>query len=162
MKTKIYSVGTVCAAIFALCMPVSAQTTPTTATSPAASPQGTASPTASPAAKAMRPIPFRGTVSAVDQNAKTFTITGKQASRSFKITESTNITKAGNPATMTDIAQNEQVRGSYLKLEDGTLEVKTVKIGPPTAGEKKAKKSKKGAAAAEGSPAASPEASPKP
>jgi hypothetical protein len=63
--------------------------------------------------------------------------------------------KAGAPATMTDIVENEQARGTYLKQADGTLEAKTVRIGPKTEGEKKARKSKKGAAA-EGSPAASP------
>jgi hypothetical protein len=146
MKTKIYLAGGVCAASLAFCMPLNAQLTPTT----------TASPTVSPAAKAARPIPFRGKVSAVDQNAKTFTIAGKQASRVFKVTENTTITKEGNPATMTDIVENEQARGSYLKHDDGTLEAKTVKIGPKTEGEKKARKSKKRAAAEEGSPAASP------
>jgi predicted extracellular nuclease len=157
MKTKIHPIGSVCAAILALCMPVNAQLTPATKTSP--SPR----PAASPAAKvATRPMPFHGKVSAVDQNAKTFTVAGKQASRVFKVTENTTITKAGAPATMADIAQNEVARGSYLRNADGTLEAKTVRIGPRTEAEKKARKSKKGAAAEEGSPAASPEASPTP
>ncbi len=152
MKTKFYLAGGVCAATLAFCMPVSGQTTPTTATSPAASPA------TSPAAKqATRPIPFRGKISAVDQSAKTFTI----GSQTFKVTDSTTIMKAGAPATMADIVENEQARGTYLKQADGTLEAKTVKIGPKAAGEKKGRKAKKGAAAEEASPAA-PEASPKP
>ena len=148
MKTKFYLAGGVCAASLALCMPLNAQFSPATTATPATSP--------SPAAKpATRPIPFRGKITAVDQNAKTFTVGGKQGSRVFKVTENTTITKAGAAATMTDIVENEQARGTYLKQADGTLEAKTVKIGPKTEGEKKARKSKKGAAA-EGSPAASP------
>jgi hypothetical protein len=153
MKTKFYLAGGVCAASLAFCMPLDAQLTPGTTASPAASPQATAS----PAAKlATRPIPFRGKVSAVDQSAKTFTVGGKQGSRTFKVTENTTMTKAGAAATMTDIVQNEQVRGTCLKQADGTFEAKAVKIGPKTEGEKKAGKAKKRAAAAEGSPAASP------
>ena len=67
----------------------------------------------------------------------------------FKVTETTVITKADAPATTTDIVENEQARGSYLKQDDGTLEAKTVKLGPKTEADKKGKKSKKGAAAAE-------------
>jgi hypothetical protein len=150
MKTKFYLAGSVCAASFALCVPLNAQFSPATTASPAASPA------TSPAAKqATRPIPFRGKISAVDQSAKTFTVGGKEGSRVFKVTETTTITKTGAPATMTDIVENEQARGTYLKQADGTLEAKTVKLGPKTEGEKKARKSKKGAAA-EGSPTASP------
>ena len=136
MKTKFYLAGGVCAASLALCMPLNAQFSPATTASPATSP--------SPAAKpATRPLPFHGKISAVDQSAKTFTVGGKQGSRVFKVTENTTITKAGAAATMTDIVENEQARGTYLKNADGTLEAKTVKIGPKTEGEKKAGKSKK-------------------
>ena len=138
MKTKFYLAGGVCAASLAFCMPINAQLSP--ATSPAA--------TAPAAKQATRPLPFHGNISAVDQNAKTFTVGGKQGSRVFKVTENTTITKAGAAATMTDIVENEKARGTYLKNADGTLEAKTVKIGPKTEGEKKAGKSKKGAAAA--------------
>jgi len=132
MKTKFYLAGGVCAASLVFCMPLNAQLTPAT-----------------PAA---RPMMLRGDITAVDQTAKTFTI-GKQT---FKVTETTTITKGGNAATMTDIVQNEKARGTYVKQADGTLEAKTVKIGPKAPGEKKGRKGKKGAAAAEGSPAASP------
>ena len=142
MKTKFYLAGGVCAASLALCMPLNAKFSPATTATPATSP----SPVASPAAKpAVRPVPFRGKVTAVDQTAKTFNI---GANQTFKVTDSTVITKGGNPATMADIVQNEQARGAYLKQADGTLEAKTVKIGPKTPGEKKGKKGKKGAAAA--------------
>jgi hypothetical protein len=145
MKTKFYLAGSVCAASLAFCMPLNAQLSPATTASPATS-------AASPATKpATHPIPFRGQITAVDQTSKTFTI----GNQTFKVTETTIITKGGNAATMTDIVQNEKARGAYLKQADGTLEAKTVKLGPKTEGEKKARKSKKGAAA-EGSPADSP------
>jgi len=149
MKTKIYLAGSVCAASLAFCMPLGAQTTPTTSTSPAASPEATASPAAQQTA---RPLPFHGKVSAVDQSAKTFTVGGKQASRVFKITDGTVITKAGAPATMAELVADERVRGAYIKLPDGTFEAKTVTIGPKTEGEKKGRKSKKGATEEEAAP----------
>ena len=137
MKTKMYLAGGVCVASLAFCMPLNAQLSPATTASPATSP--------SPAAKpATRPLPFHGKISAVDQSAKTFNI---GANQTFKVTDSTVITKGGKPATMTDIVENEQARGAYLKQADGTLEAKTVKIGPKEGG-KKAGKGKKGAAAA--------------
>ena len=141
MKTKIYLAGGVCAASIAFCMPLNAQLTPGTTASPATSPQAAAAPAAT---KATRPLPFHGKISAVDQSAKTFNI---GANQTFKVTDSTVITKGGKPATMTDIVENEQARGAYLKQADGTLEAKTVKIGPKEGG-KKAGKGKKGAAAA--------------
>ena len=52
---------------------------------------------------------------------------------------------------MKDITENEEVSGSYWKNADGTLEAKTVTLGP-------AGKAKTSTA----SPAASPKASPSP
>ena len=69
-------------------------------------------------------------VSAVDQKAKTFAIAGKEKSRVFKVTAKTTVTKGGNAATMKDIAENEEVSGSYWKNPNGTLEAKNVKLGP--------------------------------
>jgi hypothetical protein len=91
-------------------------------------------------------------ISAVDQNAKTFTITGKKESRVFKVTDKTSISKSGKGATMKDITENEEASGSYWKNPDGTLEAKTVKLGPMGAGAKKGKSL----------PAASPITSPEP
>ena len=99
-------------------------------------------------------------ISAVDQSAKTFTIAGKTSTRVFKITDKTVISKGGVAATMKDIMANEEVAGSYWKEADGSLEAKTVKLGPKAAGETKPKKSKK--EKAEAAPAASPAASAKP
>ena len=141
MKTKFYLVAGVFAASLALCVPLNAQLTPATTASPAVSPSVTPKPAAA------RPTPFRGTVTAVDQTLKTFTI-GKQT---FKVTDSTVITKSDNPATMADIVQNEKARGSALKQADGTMESKTVKIGPKPGGGKKGK-GKKAAAAVSPTP----------
>jgi hypothetical protein len=157
MKHKIYLPTAIAIATLPLCVSLTAQTMPRKSTSPSASPTPTASATASPAKQAGRPIPFHGMVSAVDQKDKTFTIAGKQNSRVFKVTDKTTVTKGANSASMTDIVDNEEVSGSYWKHEDGSLEAKTVKIGPP--GEKKSKKAKDSSSE---SPAASPEASPKP
>ncbi len=111
----------------------------------------------SPAGK-MRAVPFRGMIASVDDKARTFTIAGKQTSRSVKITDTTVMTKGGQPATMKDIVANEEVRGSYYKLGDGTLEAKTVKLGPLTEAEKadkEARKEKRQARKAEKAEAAS-------
>ena len=136
-----------------------AKTTPTPKTQPTASPNGK---TTTDPNKA-RAIPFHGTISAVDQRAKTFTIAGKEHSRVFKITDKTVMTKAGAPATIKDAVANEEARGSYWKVTDGTLEAKTVKLGPKTDAEKAAdekakarKKEKENAAESSASPSASP------
>ena len=79
----------------------------------------------------------------MEQAAKTFTIAGKEKSRLFKVTETTVMTKGGTPATMTDLVANEEVRGNYVKAADGSMEAKTVKIGPMTDAEKAEKQSSK-------------------
>jgi hypothetical protein len=154
MKNKIFLISSVCIAVLVCAqLAVSAADKEKKASSPATTSS------ASPAAKSARPVPFRGTISAVDQTAKTFTIAGKEKSRVFKVTDKTAVTKAGQPATMTDIVENAEVSGSYWKAADGSLEAKTVKVGPMAA-KKAADEGKKSKASA--SPAASPKASPKP
>lgn len=69
-------------------------------------------------------------VSAVDQKNKTFTISGKEATRVFKVTDKTSIMKGAAAGTMKDIVDNEEVSGAYWKNPDGTLEAKFVKLGP--------------------------------
>jgi hypothetical protein len=102
---------------------------------------------------AEKAIPFHGMISAVDQTAKTFTIAGKEKARVFKVSDKTVLTKAGAPATMKDVTANEEVRGSYLKAADGSLEAKMVKLGPMTDAEKAASsKSSKKKAKREASP----------
>jgi hypothetical protein len=109
---------------------------------PTSAPSATAAVTAASPAK-QRAFPYRGKIASVDGSAKTFTITGKEKSRTFKITDSTTITKAGQPATMKDVVADEEVRGSYWKMDDGTLEAKTVKLGALTDAEKPAEGGRK-------------------
>ena len=75
-------------------------------------------------------MPYHGIISAVDKNAKTFTIEGRRESRVLKIIDGTPITKDGETATIDDINTEDEVSGSYLKDADGTLVARTVKIGP--------------------------------
>jgi hypothetical protein len=172
---QVASAGCVAAILFVISPSASAfrqKASPTPTVSPGA--KATASASASPGAKAERAIPFHGMISAVDTRAKTFTIAGKEKSRVFKITGQTALTKAGNPATIKDVVEKEEARGSYWKRADGSLEAKSVKLGPLTEKEKadeearKAKRAERKAAkeeaASSASPAASasPSASPKP
>lgn len=101
-------------------------------------PSATAAPMMAASPAQQRAIPYRGKIASVDPSAKTFTILGKERSRTFKITDKTTMTKAGQPATMKDVVADEEVRGSYWKMADGTLEAKTVKLGPATDAEKAA------------------------
>ncbi len=106
-------------------------------------------------------------ISATDPKAETFTIAGKEKSRVFKMTDKTVFMKGGAPATMKDVVANEEARGSYWKAADGSLEVKSVKLGPMTEAEqalaaKHSKKKAKAAPSADASPEASPSATPKP
>src|SRR3954464_3066551 len=87
-------------------------------------------PSASPGKETNRPVPFHGMVSAVDQKNKTFTISGKEATRVFKVTEKTKLLKGAGNASMSDIVDNEEVSGAYWKNPDGSLEAKMVKLGP--------------------------------
>ena len=69
-------------------------------------------------------------VSAVDQKNKTFAISGKEATRVFKVTGKTLITKGAGNAKFSDIVDNEEVSGAYWKDADGSLEAKMIKLGP--------------------------------
>jgi len=179
MKNK-FPIVTACIAALVCCAPlaaIAAKTSPSPSPNVSPSPKIKSSPSPktspSPSAKPSphptvgRPLPFRGIISAVDQKAKTFTIAGKEKSRVFKVTDKSVLSKAGAAATMKDAVANEEVRGSYWKLTDGTLEAKTVKLGPKTeaekaADEKRKKKSTKSETSPEASPSASPSSSPKP
>src|SRR3954470_1304268 len=114
----------------------------------------------------VRVIPFHGMISAVDGRGKTFTIAGSDESPGLKISDQTTITKTGAPATMKDVVQNEEVRGSYWKEADGTLIARTVKVGPRTEQEKaadearKAKRAERKAARAAASPSPAGSAAP--
>ena len=137
--------------------------------SPSASPRPVttkASPTASPAGSAaakLHPITFHGMIVSTDEKAKTFTIAGKEKSRSLNITEKTVVTKAGRPATIKEIVANEEVRGTYYKQPDGTMEARTVSLGPLTDAEiaaQQAHRQKRADKKTGDSPAISPVTSP--
>jgi hypothetical protein len=94
------------------------------------------------AAKKEKPIPYSGTVSAVDKDKKTFSFTEKSGERVFVVTDKTKIlnTATKKPATFEDIAVGAYLTGSYLKDGD-TLNAYSVHLGKtaPVKGEKKAK-----------------------
>jgi len=111
------------------------KTSPSSSTSSRPATATKASPTASPAGSAaakLHPITFHGMIVSADEKTKTFTIAGKEKSRSLKITDKTVITKAGRPATIREIVANEEVRGIYYKEPDGSMEARTVSLGPLT------------------------------
>src|SRR5260370_16481555 len=120
MKNKTYLISGVCIVCLAFCLPLTAQT-PRTQSSPAASPLATASAAASVGKQAARPIPFHGMVSAVDQNAKTFTIAGKKPSPLFKVTDKSTITKGRNAATIKNIVKNKDVSVLAWKNPEASL-----------------------------------------
>jgi hypothetical protein len=160
MKTQSKFISVTCIAALAVCVPVSGWAKEKKSATPAASASPAASTAASPAAKSPRAIPFHGKISAVDQSAKTFSIAGKENTRVFKIIESTVITKDGNPATMADVAADADVRGSYWKRADGSLEAKSVKLGQKTEAEMSKPKKKKEKADSESTASPSPKTKP--
>jgi len=164
MKYRPQLITGTCIAALTFCAPLTALARAKKIESP--SPSATTSPTASAAVSPAKPErPYTGLISAVDTNAKTFTITGKEKSRVFRITDKTVLTRAGNPATMKDLVANEEVRGSYWKHADGTLEAKTVKLGPLTEQDKaaeEARKAKRAEKKASASPSPAASASTKP
>jgi len=160
MKYKNSLIACSCFAILAICLsltPAAARAKASPSPDASVSPAATAK--ASPATSGkMRATPFKGIIATVDDKAKTFTIAGKENSRSLKITDKTVITKAGEPATMKDVVANEEVRGAYYKAADGSMEAKIVKLGPLTEAEKaerEARRAKREERKAATSPAAS-------
>jgi hypothetical protein len=83
--------------------------------------------------KAPRHIPFHGKIGAVDKEAKTL----KVGERTFHVTATTKIVKAGKPASFDDATVGEEVGGSYQSAEGGKLEVMSLRVGPKPAVEEK-------------------------
>src|SRR2546430_4891065 len=117
MNTKTLSVTAAAISCVFLSLSSLAAQTPTSSTSPGK--------------QANRPIPFHGMVAAVDQKNKTFTISGKAATRVFKITDKTTILKGAGAGSMKDIVDNEEVSGAYWSNPDGSLQAKIVNPAPP-------------------------------
>jgi len=155
MKSKTLVISSICLITLA-CAPFAMAAGKKAAASPS---PAVSSETSATSATKVRPISFHGMVSAVDQTAKTFTIAGKDKSRVFKVSDKTVITKAGKAVTMAEIVENVEVSGSYWKDDAGSLEAKTVKVGPMS--EKKTITSHKEKAGPSASPTASPTASPR-
>src|SRR5437763_16085260 len=121
------------------------KTSPSPDASSSADADGSPATAAVPGGK-VRATPFKGIIAAVDDKAKTFTIAGKENSHVLKITDKTIITKGGQPATMKDVVANQEVRGSYYKMPEDSMEAKIVKLGPwtdPGKAERKAGRTKR-------------------
>ena len=70
-------------------------------------------------------LPFHGTLTAVDTNAMTLTV----SKRTFEMTSETIVTKDGKPAVLSDGVVGEPVRGAYKKNAEGKLDAITVRFG---------------------------------
>lgn len=93
-------------------------------------------------AKKPRPYPFHGKVGSVDLEKKSFTIHGKERSRTFYLTDETKIVKDDKPAKFDELKVGEEVAGQVLPDEDGKLELVSLRIGPKPEKEQKPKKEK--------------------
>ena len=80
-------------------------------------------------------LPYQGKVSAVDATAKTFSIKGKDKERVFVLTDTTKITKDGNPVEIGSIASGETVRGQAIKVGEN-WEAASVMLGEKVAAPK--------------------------
>ena len=78
-------------------------------------------------------LPFRSTLGALDKIAKTITV----GERTFQVTSETKLSKGGKPATFDNATVGAEVSGSYLKGDDGKLNVKTARFGPKLGAEAK-------------------------
>jgi hypothetical protein len=156
MKILRFLITGTCVAALTLLLPISASAqgsktkaspsptaAPTAAAKSSTKAETTTSTTTAAADKPARAIPLRGTATSVDASAKTFTIAGKTSTRVFKATDETKITKGGAEAKFSDLTENEYVTGSYWKRDDGTLELKSLKIGGKTDSEKASSSKKK-------------------
>lgn len=79
-----------------------------------------------PAAAARKPsgssYPFRGTVEAVNLNARTITLEGKKSERVLHVTAETTLEKDGKPAKLEEVAPGDYAKGLVTR-PDGTREV---------------------------------------
>jgi len=81
-----------------------------------------------PAPKSQRALPFNGKLKAIDKETGTLTV----GNRTFLITPETRYLQ-GN---LESARVGEKVGGSYLKTEDGTLKVNSIRFGPKGGKEK--------------------------
>jgi hypothetical protein len=68
---------------------------------------------------------FSGQVTAVNANAKTFTVD----SQTFTVTDDSKISRNGKEATLADVVVGDPAKGSYATGADGKLDVTKVGFG---------------------------------
>jgi len=68
---------------------------------------------------------FSGAVTAVNVNAKTFTV----GDQTFAVTDESKISRNGKEATLADVVVGDPAKGSYTTGADGKLEVTKVGFG---------------------------------
>jgi len=81
--------------------------------------------TAPAPARPAKALVFKGTISAIDTNAMTFTV----ETRTFDITSETRITKDGQPAILSEGVVGEPVSGTYKTGDKGRLNAVIVRFG---------------------------------
>ncbi len=88
--------------------------------------------------KKARPIPFHGTLTAIDKGAKTITV----GERVFQVTSETKVFKGDKtPATLDQGEVGSSITGTYKKGEAGKLLAYTIHFG--TKGEEKSSEKQK-------------------
>lgn len=68
---------------------------------------------------------FSGQVTAVDVNAKTFTV----GDQTFTVTDDSKVSRNGKEATLADVVVGDPAKGSYTTGADGKLDVTKVGFG---------------------------------
>jgi hypothetical protein len=85
------------------------------------------------------PARFYGTITKLDEKAKTFTID----EQTYAITGETKMTKDDKDATLKDAVVGEPARGTYTKSSEGKLSVTKVRFGKKAGGKAGGKKKEK-------------------
>ena len=89
---------------------------------------------------------FKGKIGSVDPTKKTLTLESKKegGGRTLTVTNASKLTKgADETATWDDLTVGQEVRGSYKKSADGTLEIVKLSVGPKANGAEKPKPEQK-------------------
>jgi Domain of unknown function (DUF5666) len=92
-----------------------------------------------------KPLPFKGKIASADPTKKTFTIESKKegGGRTFTVTGDSKLMKGANEtASWDDLTVGQEVRGSYKKAADGTLQIVKLSVGAKEEGAEKPKKEK--------------------
>lgn len=110
--------------------PTSAVTTPTATRSAASAPEESGGKT-----RKRDTYPFRGVIGAVDAQARTLTLVGKQTRRIIQVTDATRLEKSGKAAVFEDLKTGERIGGTLKKNATGTEEALLIRVGQKPAGE---------------------------